>query len=749
MAKFFLTGEQAEGVEYIPTALTELRRMKAEGLTTANRTVMLSKKASVRIALDPTLGDRVYIHVLRCPTVPFSGFMDTFRLPDAYGDTPSHTTEQAADAQKVAELWTTAFPPATVPEPKFYGVRTKTTPGALSHTSLLPLDGGSPTAKEDSQGNLLGGFDVTLATSKFKRMYERYTPSKFTGLMREVMQCSIQRLVSVSKTELLPIDYKYGSSYGVLKNPTAKGDQQKYFLFLITQNSVYYVPAEFCISSALVNGVATDVIQLISVSNENAKKIGDIPIDIEGSWSNELGWAYSYTTPVASMVCVGGELQEGHMYKTVELCHISFAFDALSGQPTTATVQRGNPHIFWLDRPMTKRSVGVAWGLLNVPQYGIPYPETKPRLYNESVDFGIPYPYRGQRPANYKATDIPVYAYYTEAHGLVTCKYSYDKDGGVTAHEDTNVQGSTFPTYKFDTGGENSIKDNRPGGGATGEIAVVRLTSSGDPLSSVWVFNREAGTWGHPPATLDADNIVGMGSGSSYAEALAAAKIDAWTDWKYPSWRLETIGYNYVPPAVPDPVLVTAHPESGGAAPNDPKWRYVSDAYGQWSGYNYPAGTYVGDMGAPTYTEINVDGMLVTNEEVKSDSSLTLSLLDREMHLVYSVTTKAQVTMSYSTTDKVWHDSARQETKTKEELYLYGGYATPIKLNAEAFGQNRRMVEIHPEVNDLTFKSSQAAFDSDGVAYNVVPGVTASSVVRMSGIGYAVQNPLFGWIGVI
>lgn len=724
MAKFFLTGDTVKGLEYTARALHELKRMKLEESKDTNRTVILEKDVSVRVVLDPVSGDRIYIHAIGCPLVPFSGFMDAFVLadPNAYGaGGQSWRDKYLMAAQVEAEQRNIVVPPATTIVPKFYGVRTVATPAPLSLTTKLPIDPGSATRDYDEQGNDKGTYTATVTTHDFKRIYARWRPSLFTGLLRKVWQCSCQRMIlSAISSETygnwssasVGIDYHFGNSYGVIKNAGA------HYLVKITTDKVYYVPAEFCAKVVKIDGVDTDIVQLISVQNSGATQIGTVA-GVQ-SWSDEIGWAFSYDSPRASIVSPGSKLSGAPpAYTTVTLCHISFTFDPISGEPSAATLTKGAEQIFWSHLQMDPM-ISSAWGLFNVPRYGAVEPGTPPKFYNESVNFGVPYPYMGQVPSDGGySTDIPVYVYYTEKKGMVTCKYSHWKENRHKANGET---GEPYWVWKFDAGGVHESLDTRPIPDATflygaysqqGYVAGVSY-EGWEPIKG----------YGYSTVSQTEANRAAHGAGSYAPSASSPA------------------GYY--------PIAFAGVSSVGEFTGGNYSVSYSATNDGYW-GSTY---VHVGDSVFSAIVNVIVSGAPsggvvgdITSKE--SLSSLTLSLSDREAHLVYS-----QIDRSHSywefTQNVGWvmigYDTPGVQPGSRK-LVLHGG-GTSVDIDAESLGANYRMLSPHPKPIELEYHSSQAAFDPNRVVYATTPG-NGVPLVKINGAEYPVENQLYGWVGVI
>jgi len=734
VARFFLTGDNAKGLEYIPLALHELKRMKREGCEDTHRTVMLTSGVTARIILGDEGGDRVYIHAAGgCPQIMFSGFMDAFKLGDPQTSADAYSREQQIEAEQRDVV----VPPASTVIPKFYGVRTMAAPAPLALTTKLPIDPGTAEHDYDEQGNDLGTYTATVSTHDFKRIYERFRPSCFTGWLRQIWQNSCQRIIlEMIADPIYPgwrvaspgIDYRMGNSFGAIKN------NGKYYLIKITTNKVYYIPATFCIKTEKVDGVDTEIAQLISLHKVSPVQIGDYSEELSywgSSWSDEIGWAFAYTEAEASIV---GATQANppDRYWSTTVHTMKFSFDSVTGQPNSTSLTSGHINILWAKKPMSVRPSSSCFGLLTVPVYEATTPGQDPYFHGKSIDFGIPYPYHGEvAMPEYQVTDIPVYVYYTMA-GMTTCTYSADYRGG--SYKDINgVETRTF-TYKFDDGGENVTTDlkRNPGGAVIVAVTMHVGVGYGGMVGSC-NSGLNPGGYDIPPE----GGLAGVGSN------LAAACQNAWDSWSLPAGQdtLYSSGCE------------TAHVEDQGSVYTDVKYKYISDGGG--GGVWDTAGLFVGVQGNPLYGEIPPGDIVMYGNVTarSSESCLTLSVLDREAHLVYGFTEEVISKWMFTNATSWTFDSILSHTISKSRMTLYG-HNPPMLIDttgltvAQAAG-----IVMHPtQVPALTLQVAQAAHDPANMVYGSTSLAVRQGIadaVKIHGQQYPIENAFYGWTGVI
>lgn len=647
MARLILLGRIEEAVPYVPQALHVLNRMKQDGLTTGSRATTLEEGVFVRVVLDPMAGDKVYLKVEPCPMVMFDGFIDSSTVP--------------------------------------ISARAITAPGALQAHAQLPV------------------------TDDFLRLYEKFLPSKFTGIMRQVVQCSIQRLAENAinavdyhgwNTASIGVNYKFGDCYGVVKNNSVTSSKDRYSLVRVTRDKIYRVPAKFCVSIMRLNGVDTDVVQLISTDAANAVQIGAIPNGYGQPWSDEIGWAFSYTKPEASIVLTSNIMQGKTAYPATALAVIQFGFSSQTGVLTTAVIALVSPPaIFWNDKATEMEG---DYGLLNVPEFGIVVPELQPRLYHSSIDFGRKRPFGAgarEKPPGYRADGIPIYVHYT--HGGDRKVYTYTFDG------DNNT-----PTYYFDEGGENFFRQRFP----IRKHGTTLLRIDFSPNSN---FTFGLGSDTAPKYAVVDGSVSDKDAVARDTAMRSAATFFVTTDVHWSFYDATTLS------------------SGGGLA----ALNFSADAAGHVAGLPVPAG-FIENV--CSYSAADVSTVFVTLDENQDravyNSSLTLPLADREACVIYTKTEK----YSFDRTSGNFSSSA----SVSESMYLMGSHSRK-KVEFGPFTVNGLILNIHPYPQDLSFKSTQAAFNPENEAHSVGPGLHGGAVVSIKGTVYAVGNTLFGWIGVV
>lgn len=622
--KIILLGDATEGLKYAPTAMWYAKKMRIDGLAHGmSRVLPLADGVMLRVNLDDFTGDKAYIDAGgSCPLINTNSFLDTFK---ARIRPPGHTPRYLINKQLTEELREVIMPPATEPSPKLSFIRTVADPDTKTLTVRLPIEA-TLTETTDDYGEVLDPPQKTVDYSLFKETYDRLLPTKFTGLMRRVVQAtmatdtwsSFAPTTNPVAPALAPINYQYGNSWGCIKCVGADGKNKYYFIEIGVQ-SVYYVPADYCVHKVKVKGVDTDAVILRSADTSKKVKIGEIPAGIGSSWDTEMGWAFSYDSPEASIVLNNGVsalTTDGYMqdYVTTSLLTLTFGFDA-AGIPNAAALAKTEPQIFYNNMYFMFKPTGR--NLFNVVGH-----DENGKLCNVTVDFG-PRLLAHASPVGYVADRIPVYVYYTEA-GRQVCEYSYKT---VASKTDT---ATSAPTRQV-RGASNWNSGSETLGFVSADMTDILHQSFVGAKSEAGYVDYGFSVSGAGRTYASAgrnDNYGRYQIGELYGQKEAPfAKFEYWS-------------YHLKSGPAPDP-------------PNPPgtyyeldvyPWTVVSGSYSGWSGAG--AGYSIGDSHRLTY-ETNTD----SGGGRSVDGSITLSVLDRECALLYTISTTAS--RSYSSTVQV------------------------------------------------------------------------------------------------
>jgi len=644
-AKYIIVDGLEGATEYLPVATYFLKVVRKLGHTSITKTFYVGK-AEIRIHLDQYAGDRVYIKAAKCPIVTFSGLLDTFR--DKVRP-PGHTPKYLIDNQLAKEYRLPRSPSAPVPTAKLmYGVRpisatarlvdglsgdavptitqgvdgdlytvdgtTDVYQKELGQWYLLPQDPGEPrlttklpveatsAAYYDMYGDPIDPPTADIDYSGFKESYRTLLPSKFTGLMRQVVQATFGSAAWVNFGTTIdkngnnvparaPVNYTYGDSWGCIKH------NKKFFFLQITTEAIYYVPAKYCYS---VDKNKHDVVILLSTDVKNKVKLGDIPAGLGGSWGAELGWSFSYTQPEASIVLnsgiiLGTELGTQQTYVTVSLATVQVSFSD-SGIPKSATFSATPPQVFYNDLYFMDKATGK--GLFHIPQV------VAGEMVNITVNFG-PDRLNHAPPIGYVADKIPVYVYYTKS-GMQTCEYTWRK---------YLAYAETIPTPTT-----RSVKSASTWSQGSGAESWTLLDSYDRFVGTAW--------WGSKATTGYTDwGFSVSGSGLQHASG--------------------GVNNNY---ASVNPGGATGYGPSGFSAKSE-HWGYTiqvdyNPSYPTQTPYTIDvslttvfAGSVMSRLGAARGTRGigSWDYTIASGGSSSVDSSITLSVLDREAAVLYVV----------------------------------------------------------------------------------------------------------------
>lgn len=573
--------------------------MRQAGLVTGNRSFYPEKDVWIRVVLDPYAGDKIYISADEAPVV-LNAFVDTYKKVDLK-DNGRPKYQYLVDAQNTSEHRVPSVPPpvppATNPPISLHAVRLKATPADLVNTTWLPVEP-QTSVTQDEKGDKLPTFP-NQSTNKWREVFESFLPSKFTGHIRKTMQVAHAegRWLDPLKVE---VDYHYGNCFGLVKQ------NKKYYMLWIQDTSVWYVPASISVTT---DKDGNEIPRLDSMSKTSAVKIKDFAHD-GTSWSTEIGWAFSYDKPEAAIVMNGSIMQGTSSYQSVSLATLTFTFDVTTGIPNGATFVQTTPKIFWNHHFMTDEVPGVSdWGLFNIPVFksidGI-QPKT---LHNETVNFGRGRPAGmgpNQMPSGYSANAIPVYVFYSETKGQQLCTYSYE------------VVLSQAETFTF-TPTVEAI-------GINGGTSYGYYNNYKELISKGWQGTKLVSSYVNYGFSLNGSSIQkGRGSttGSSYTSYGISDSYNAY------GGSVESVAsvlsYHY---GFPD---------------------------GHGNGVPFPPGTpitfVINHSGYGYIVEVQAAVTSSSGGDVVVDSSLTLSVLDRESLLIYSskATAESTITETFST----------------------------------------------------------------------------------------------------
>lgn len=736
-----LAGNTDIGLQYVGYAKSKLIALKRLGLPYLSRTFVIDA-VEIFIKITPQC-DRVLITASYSPYI--SGFLDTFPiLPtpkfDSWGD-PIPLNPFQYTLQDTEEQRTLIVPPDTDPVPKMFGIRTITLPTILSLTQALPVEPGAPPLQ---------------TTIRFREVYENFLPSKFTGLMRQVMQVA-HATFQWNKLTDVPLDYHFGNCFGVIKNPVNKA----YYMVRIDQAAVWYIPATFKVSQTGVSPNVTDVIRLVSMKRANAVKIADLPADIGASWSDEIGWAFSYTSPEAAIVYESSQFVGNQLYITAELLTLNFSFDNQTGLPDSARLKRNGANIFW-NHHITSGDIG--WGLFNIPQFGLPYPEPVARLYGESVDFGVgvPVPYVRPMPyQHYQVIDMPVYVYYTKAGGPQICTYSWmsvDAQSFTQPYDPAQVISCTWNGTKAKSGyvqyGFSCNGSSKPQADGDNNSTITEYFNIGEGMTlqnngggstdSPIIFATSPANPGHayqisgpvlPNTTLERDRDAQTSSRTGGAVTVESSLTLSITDRECAlicSSRTPLASTYTVSHLVGSCML---------SSTND-LFLYAENGVSQpvVSGSSYPVASATGYLNnaLPFGYPWTVSGVQDNYNWLTPVLSLT----------AFGPTMTSYIGCPNAGPYNTIGAQAGLYTATPAsspiiDLILYAG-TDKIEMNSVIFNSNNLMFNVHPFPQIFDFKVSTAALNPHNMAYDNVPG---AAVVQFDGMQYPVEHKLFGWIG--
>lgn len=303
-----------EGWEkFTPLAIWYAKRARASGGNHGYAQTFVIDGMMFRVLLDDFTGDKVYIQAAPCAPILYNGFIDTYRAWDTY---PMGISQRAMEGQEDDEnlprmrngVWIEG-------DPTMNGFRhAQSVGGEYPKVHLKP-----PPA------------NVEL----LRKYFDWYKPTRFTGLMRRVLQVTFatESWVDILTYKTGPtsprqflLDYKWGNSWGVILAPGKDGSSgDHYFLIQILTSEVRWIPAKFCVTKHSVNGKEMFAPRLVSVDSVNAVSLGSLPQYSGTSQFETIGWSFSYTAPEASVVLYDERINENYaMYTSLATMKIEF-----------------------------------------------------------------------------------------------------------------------------------------------------------------------------------------------------------------------------------------------------------------------------------------------------------------------------------------------------------------------------------------------------------------------------------------
>lgn len=746
--KLFLTGDASLGLQYIPFAKSKLENLRALGLPYISK-VFKVDDAEITVKISP-IGDKIFIDVqsksyLNC-------FLDTYPiLPpqslDISGDPIPYTPFQIG-TQTVDEL-RYVIPPATTISPKMSFIRKVKTPSLKELTVQLPVEPGGPIPNQ--------------TTIRFREVYERFLPSKFTGLMRGIMQVAFSRYKYTNLSQV-KVDYRFRNCYGVIQNPNTK----VYYLLRITEDSIYYIPCGFTITTTgVAPGSIQDVLLIGTIDISKAIKIGTIPSGMGESWSDELGWAFSYTSPEASIVYQNLAFVGSQQYVTAELLTLSFGFNVQTGIPNQATLSHTGAKIIW-NSHITSGPSG--FGLFNIPVFGIPYPETGPaRFYGQSVDFGQGTPVPLVRPLpypGYVADSVPVYVYYTKS-GRKLCTYSYRLDSGSSQTDPFNlsmyitggwsgtktfggfvqygfsVNGSSVPTASgTDSSAYTDYQIVNAGPTRNNVGSTINNTPTIDATDHLGAHHLAVPTATYPGSANETDIeavvIANSGGGASVDSSLTLSITDRECAIVCNSYSSAGSSSSWTSTVAPCFIAKNSDPIGYPIGPLADDLTFSSAGMPDSSALFFMNGSF--PLGAPwsidaihnSFGNLGSDGN-ITNEAFLSSASTYINF-PRPLHGTFFARAPGS--------------SVKTGTPATVQVQLYTA-TDVITLDSAVWNNNHLMFNLHPFPQLLDFKCTQAAYHPENIAYQTAPGSGGAPLVKFQGGEYAVENNLWGFVGVV
>lgn len=361
--KLLIVGDADVGLKYAPQGIWAANKMRIDGHGHGEARSFPFGDILLRVILDDYAGDKCYIHTeTSCPSIEYNGFLDTFPSLQAYlMGQPLRAQELQEDIEDLPRERNGEWLEGN---PKMYGIR-KFPAYDISKDPVPSLPPGY-TLKSTTYPKV--SVERQTADDGFRNFFAEHKPTKYTGLMRRVLQCTfgtrawmdaLTFKVAPEAPRQFVVNYKFGDSWGVILAPGKDGSLgNHYFLIRITSGEVFWVPASFCVHKVKVG--ATDVYAPVLKLVQRAGAISLGTIEYVGASQHEvIGWSFSYTEPKASVVLYDERgADEGHWTYT-SLATITVDFE--SGVPVSVSFeQEGQKHL-WRPSEEASRVHGLGY----------------------------------------------------------------------------------------------------------------------------------------------------------------------------------------------------------------------------------------------------------------------------------------------------------------------------------------------------------------------------------------------------
>lgn len=347
--KIILVGDADVGLKYAPLGIWGANKMRRDGHGHGEARSFPVDGVVLRVILDDYAGDKCYIHTdaVGCPLIEYNGYIDTFRSADAYPmGQPLRSRELQEDIEDLPRErdgeWLEG-------NPKMYGIRKFPAYDATKD----PVPTLPPGYTLESTTYPKVSVERQTADDGFRLYFDHHKPTRYTGLMRRVLQCTfgtrtwMDALTFKATPEAPPqfvVNYMWGDSWGVILAPGKDGSKgSHYFLIQITTGEVFWVSASFCVHKVKLGTKDVFAPVLKSVQRTGAISLGTIEY-VGTSQFTTIGWSFSYTEPKASVVLYDlREPADPMLYTSLATLTIGFS----DGAPASVILDNTAPARLW------------------------------------------------------------------------------------------------------------------------------------------------------------------------------------------------------------------------------------------------------------------------------------------------------------------------------------------------------------------------------------------------------------------
>lgn len=287
---------------------------------------------TVEVPKEELKPERVIISPDECPLILFNGYLDTYsQWFDGVTAGQRANNEMRED---IEDYYRIRLGQIYAGHPMMYGVRK-----VPAYVPPEPPVVGYPKVSVARQ--LPAGVSNDTKDDTFPGTFYGLKPSRYSGLMRRVLQCTLA--TDVWEQLSGGLSYTFSDSWGVIKTPEKDGsDGAHYHLVNIKgTSSAFVVQAEFCVHEIKDSSGTVYAPILKSVDFTKSTLLDGALGGLKGGSHHEtVGWAFSYTTAQASVVLFSSK-PSGNPIAWIYTQEVTLTFTYTEGVPSGFTLSAG------------------------------------------------------------------------------------------------------------------------------------------------------------------------------------------------------------------------------------------------------------------------------------------------------------------------------------------------------------------------------------------------------------------------